>query len=149
MQWFLYFLYYVQAAQPVTSTKVQPSWQLIKYWWLTKLQGTYIQVNETCHLRCDNYDNNSYYWHYWWGCDICVCHLLVGSHYSHLAIMTILVNCTKQIMTCEPINIIYFTLGTGNYEFKCYERSYRILGKCLVLYCTVYNRLKVISVFLG
>ena len=32
-------------------------------------------------------------------------------------------------MTCEPIDIIYFTLGTGNYEFKCYERSYGILGK--------------------
>ena len=32
-------------------------------------------------------------------------------------------------MTCEPIDIIYFTLGTGNIEFKYYERSYRILGK--------------------
>ena len=32
-------------------------------------------------------------------------------------------------MTCEPIDIIYFALGTGNYEFKCYERSYKILGK--------------------
>ena len=45
------------------------------------------------------------------------------------AIMTILVNCTGQIMTCEPIDIIDFTLGTGNYEFKCYERSYGIFGK--------------------
>ena len=34
----------------------------------------------------------------------------------------------RQIMTCEPIHIIYFTLGTGNFEFKCYEISYRILG---------------------
>ena len=33
-------------------------------------------------------------------------------------------------MTCESIDIIdiiYFTLGTGTYEFN--ERSYRILGK--------------------
>ena len=35
-------------------------------------------------------------------------------------------------MACEPIDIIdiiYFILGTGNYEFKCYDRAYRILGK--------------------
>ena len=43
--------------------------------------------------------------------------------------MTILANCTRQIMTHEPIDIIYFTLGTGDYEYKCYERSYGILGK--------------------
>ena len=36
-------------------------------------------------------------------------------------------------MTCEPIDIIYFTLGTGNFEFKCYEKSYGILGKTFVL----------------
>ena len=45
------------------------------------------------------------------------------------AIMTILVNCTRQIMTCEHIDIIYFTLGTDNYEFKSYKRSFRIFGK--------------------
>ena len=33
------------------------------------------------------------------------------------------------IMTCEPIDIIYSTLGTGNFEFKCYERSYGILAR--------------------
>ena len=43
--------------------------------------------------------------------------------------MTILVNCTRQTMTCEPIDIIYLTLGTGSYEFKFYERSYGILVK--------------------
>ena len=32
--------------------------------------------------------------------------------------MTILVNCTRQIMTCEPIGVIYITLGTGNYVMK-------------------------------
>ena len=32
-------------------------------------------------------------------------------------------------MTCESIDIIYFVLETGNYEFKCYKGSYRILGK--------------------
>ena len=26
-------------------------------------------------------------------------------------------------MTCEPIDIINFTLGTSKYEVKCYERS--------------------------
>ena len=29
--------------------------------------------------------------------------------------MTILVNGTKQIMAFEPIDIIYFTLGTGKF----------------------------------
>ena len=28
----------------------------------------------------------------------------------------LLVNCTRQIMTCEPIDIIYFTLGTDNFD---------------------------------
>ena len=45
-------------------------------------------------------------------------------------------------MTCEPIDIIHFTLGTVNIEFKCYERSYGILGKPLVLSCTVRNTLQ-------
>ena len=60
MQWFLYFLYYVQAAQPVPSTKVQASWQLIQYWWPTHLQGAYVQVYETCCFKCDN---NNYHWY--------------------------------------------------------------------------------------
>ena len=30
---------------------------------------------------------------------------------------TILVNGTRQIMICEPIDIIDFTLGTGNFEY--------------------------------
>ena len=34
-----------------------------------------------------------------------------------------------QIMTSEPIDIIYFTPGTGNFEFKYYKRSYGILRK--------------------
>ena len=41
--------------------------------------------------------------------------------------MTIIVNSIRQIMTCEPIDIIYLTPGTGNNEFRCYERSYGIL----------------------
>ena len=32
-------------------------------------------------------------------------------------------------MTCEPINDVPFTLGIGNLEFECYERSYGILGE--------------------
>ena len=52
--------------------------------------------------------------------------------------MTILVNCTRQIMTCEPIDIIdiYFTLGTGNYVMKGHTEFW---GKSLVLYCTICN----------
>ena len=29
----------------------------------------------------------------------------------------LLVNCTRQMMTCEPIDIVYFILGTGNLKF--------------------------------
>ena len=46
-------------------------------------------------------------------------------------------------MTCEPIDnidIIYFTLGTGNYEFKCYEGHMEFWGRPLLLYCTICNR---------
>ena len=31
-----------------------------RYWWPTNLQGAYIQVYETCHLKCDN---NNYHWY--------------------------------------------------------------------------------------
>ena len=58
------------------------------------------------------------------------------------AIMTYLLidtDNTREIMTYEPVDIIYFTLRTGNYKFKCYQRSYGILGKPLVLYCTICN----------
>ena len=34
-----------------------------------------------------------------------------------LLMRTILFICTGQIMTCEPIDIIYFTLGTGNFKY--------------------------------
>ena len=53
--------------------------------------------------------------------------------------MTILVNCTRQVMTCEPINIIditCFTLGTGNYVMEGHTEFW---GSPLVLYCTVSN----------
>ena len=37
---------------------------------------------------------------------------------TYLWLMQIkLVNCTRQIMICEPVDIVYFTLGTGNFEF--------------------------------
>ena len=45
-------------------------------------------------------------------------------------------------MIYEPIDIIdiiYFTLGTGNFEFKCYEGHMEFWGKPLVLYCTICN----------
>ena len=50
-----------------------------------------------------------------------------------------LVNFPREIMTCEPIDIIYFTLGTGNYEFKCYESHMEFWGRPFVLYCTICN----------
>ena len=53
--------------------------------------------------------------------------------------MTILVNCTRQMMTCEPIGIIYFTLGTGNYEFNVMKGHTEFWGKPVVLYCTICN----------
>ena len=61
MQWFLYFLYYVQAAQPVWGAKVQASFVtantiLMTYQFTGDL---YIYVHETCHLE---YDNNNYCW---------------------------------------------------------------------------------------
>ena len=39
--------------------------------------------------------------------------------------------------TCG-FSVIYFTLESGHSEFKCGERSYGILGKPSVLYCTVH-----------
>ena len=35
--------------------------------------------------------------------------------------------------------IIYFTVGTGTFEFKCYEKSHSFFGKPSALYCTLYN----------
>ena len=43
------------------------------------------------------------------------------------------VNCTRQIMTCEPIDIIYCTLGI---VMKGHTESW---GSPMVLYCTVCN----------
>ena len=42
------------------------------------------------------------------------------------------------IRTCR-FSIIYFTLGTVGFKFKCYERSSKFWGKHSVLYCTVRN----------
>ena len=123
------------------ALRYKQSWQLIQYWWLTKLQGPYIQVYETCHLRCDNYDNNSYYWHYWWECCICVCHLLLGSHYSHLAIMTILVNCTRQDndLWTYWYYWYYLLLELVIMNLNAIKGHTEFWGKPLVLYCTVCN----------
>ena len=74
-------------------------------------------------------DNNNYYW-----CAIdiidrivtCMCLTLTPKETTKVswAIMTflwlmqiLLAICTWQIMTHEPIDIIYFTLGTGNFDF--------------------------------
>ena len=73
-----------------------------------------------------------------------MCLTITQSHYNHLSYYDNTFNCTRQIMTCEPIDMIYFNFGTGNYEFKCYERSYGILGKPLVLYCTICNNVHLI-----
>ena len=61
MQWFFYFMFYVQAAQPVPSTKVQPS------------SVTANTILKTCHFTGGLYtgprdmplecDNNNYYWY--------------------------------------------------------------------------------------
>ena len=84
MQWFLYFLCYVQTAQPVPSTKVQASSMtantiLMAYeftgslytglWRYVTLGVTIMMVT----LIIDIID----------GSDICVCHLLLGSHLGY------------------------------------------------------------------
>ena len=61
MQWFLYFLYYLQVAQPVPSTKVQassmtPSTILMTY----QLTGGLHSDPWDVSLECDN---NNYYWY--------------------------------------------------------------------------------------
>ena len=61
MQWFLYFLYYAQAAQPVPSTKVQASSMTDNTILMTyQIKGAYVQVHETCYLGSDD---NTYYWY--------------------------------------------------------------------------------------
>ena len=137
MQWFLYFLYYVQSAQ---------------YYWPTTLQRPHIQVHELWYLRWD--DNN-----YWcstntiarnWSCDMCVCLALIIMNAT--ASIGLLWHFGYNIYYSEPdyhlwtdwyylvlIDTTYFTLGTGSFEFKCYERSYGILDKPLLLYYTLCN----------
>ena len=39
-------------------------------------------------------------------------------------------------MTCNPIDIIYFTIGTGNYAMEGYMEFW---GRPLVLYGTICN----------
>ena len=101
-------------------------WQLIQYSWPMNLQGAYIQVYEICHFRSDNYDGNTYYWHYWWKCDRCVCHLLLGIHLSYC-----------DMLVDISIDIIISALGTGNSWHLVIDSSYAILGRTFgaVIHC--------------
>ena len=51
-----------------------------------------------------------------------------------------LVNCTRQIMICEPIGIVYFTLGTVILNFKYRKGHTELGGNPSVLYFTVCNK---------
>ena len=53
--------------------------------------------------------------------------------------MTIFVNWTRQIMTCEPIDIIYLLLELVILNLNAMKGHTEFWGRPLVLYCTVCN----------
>ena len=72
------------------------------------------------------HDNYNYYWYAIDTIDgnvACVWHLLLRKPLHHLGYYDNTCLLSRQIMTCELIDIVYFTFGTADYEFKCYEKS--------------------------
>ena len=129
MQWFLYFLYYVQAAQPILSIKIQASSMIVNTIVLTfQFTGAHIQVHEMSHLQ---YNNNDYYWCIintidgnWWF-DMCVCNTYsYRRHNSQLGYY--------DIYSVDADNALDYDLWTYRYCFALIVIIYFTLGKVIL-----------------
>ena len=109
MQWFLYFLYYVQAAQPFPSTKTQASSMAANTILVTyPLTGGLYTGHETCHLECDTTITIDVVIVPLMGIENVMCGLLLWRPQQSVGLLWHLLYWCRQylllyMMTCEPM----------------------------------------------